>query len=136
MKIQQKTKLYGFILKEISLFLNGILYFLLRYFATEEWSNVRHIWVLIPSAIFITVFAIFDYINYDQRTQYNQNRMNVLFFAASSILCIGAFLIKINYGIIMLCCFFLECALIPVIEYRWRIVNKIKAHFKKKHNKK
>lgn len=136
MKIQHKTKLYGYIFKELFLFVNSTLYFLFRYFETKESNNLRYLWVLIPLAIFTTVFAVFDYRNYDRRTEYRHNIMTILFFAVSTFFCIASFVLKIKYGIILLCCFLGECAIIPVIEYRWRIVNKIKAYFKKKQNDK
>lgn len=133
MKTQEKTKKYYIMLSWASCLVNELLTIL---FCAIDSDGLRK---NIPTLMVLAFLAALSI-----RGAVNSLRINFFSIAVVyietgviSLLCAKLlFTKKPLYGIILLICVAIEASLIPVIKYRWKIVNKIKAHFKKKQKNK
>ena len=133
MKIQDKTVMYKHLVRDEGFLMNILL---LLCFMNARKGHVNF-WIIVGSLVVIMVIAPwFLRLRYrGDNKEYNAfyYKYDAVFFLLFSVAQIVAgFILGALYGMIILACFFIEIALIHVVEYRWKIANKIKAACKKK----
>ena len=137
MKIPERTKRYHLVLAEVSALVNTVLAIILYSqdnLNSDKTNGMMYAGlILLPFGLFLTATNAYSSTTCDG---IDNVIMYILAAIPSIVYIVVLFAKNVWFGVIMLLCFLLECALVPVIEYRWRIVNKIKAHFKKKQNNK
>ena len=133
MKIQEKTKTYYILLSRASCAINALLTALFCAINSESLGNILPTLIVMAILIIISIRGAVNAL----RTDFFTIVSLYVEVGLISLLCtILLFTKNPLYGIILLICIAIEASLIPVIKYRWKIVNKIKAHFKKKQKNK
>ena len=133
MKIVDKTKALHYIWSQISITVN---LFLACLFLFLKFPEIFKWWyfAFLPLVLFLGVISVPTF-GYNKTGNSEFIDEYIVAFLLSILMTIFAFvIIGILCGILLILAMLLEGCVIPIIQNRYRIINKIKAHIKKNKN--
>ena len=134
MKIVDKTKALHYIWSRLSITVNlfiACLFLFLKFPEIFEWWFFAFLPLAVLGMIYLPPYDYSKTSNFEIISEY------IAVFFLSIVMTVIAFvIIGILCGILLILAMLLEGCVIPIIQNRYRIINKIKAHMKRNNSKK